>query len=116
MKEVLETQVEKVVESNEAFMSRRSTEMSGIIGGLSARLGIVKDELKNCYTYEYANVEFLKQEMLSMHKEIVESLIKYNQKWAEMQRYDEGDYGKECSDREIAELTTELEALKTLAL
>ena len=109
MKEVLETQVEKVLESNEAFMSRRSMEMSGIIGGLSARLGIIKEELKSNYTYDYASVEYLKQQMLSMHKEIVESLIKYNQKWAEMQRYDEGDYGKECSDREIAELTTELE-------
>ena len=116
MKQVLETVVEKPYESHEMFLTRRSMEMSGMIGSLSARLGIVKDELKNCYTYEYANVEFLKQQMLSMHKDIVEGLIKYNQKWAEMQRYEEGDYAKEYSDREIAALTTELEALKTLAL
>jgi hypothetical protein len=109
-------ELETVVESHEAFLSRRSMAMAGMIGSLSARLGIIKDELKSCYTYKHANEAFLKQQMQSMHKDIVEGLLKYHQEWADMQNYDEEDAGKSYSDKDIVALTTELETLKTLAL
>jgi len=114
--EVLETVVEIAYESHEMWLGKRTSKMAGMIGSLAGRLDILKDELKSCYTYDYANEAFLKQQMFSMHKSIVEGLLKYNKAWAEMQNYEEGDIAKSYSDKAIADLTTELEALKTLAL
>ena len=117
MKQVLETTVvETPYESHEAFLSRRGMVMAGMIGSLSARLDILKDEMRICYTYEHADLEFLKRQMQSMQKDIVVSLLKYNNEWANMQQYELGDVAKSYSDKAIADLTTELEALKTLAL
>jgi len=48
--------------------------------------------------------------------EILECLIKYQHEWADMQQYEAGDVGLGMYERKIAEYTTELEALKTLAL
>lgn len=108
--------VESVVESHEQFLSRRGMVMAGMIGSLAARLDILKDEMRICYTYEHANLEFLKRQMQIMQKDIVVSLLKYNNDWANMQQYELGDVAKSYSDKAIADLTTELEALKTLAL
>jgi hypothetical protein len=51
-----------------------------------------------------------------MRTDILETLIRYQNEWADMQQYSNEDYGKEMYERKIAEYTTELEALKTLAL
>jgi hypothetical protein len=48
--------------------------------------------------------------------EILETLIRYQNEWANMQQYETGDVGLGMYERKIAEYTTELEALKTLAL
>jgi hypothetical protein len=48
--------------------------------------------------------------------EILETLIRYQKEWANMQQYETGDVGLGMYERKIAEYTTELDALKTLAL
>jgi hypothetical protein len=48
--------------------------------------------------------------------EILETLIRYQNEWANMQQYETGDVGLGMYERKLAEYTTELEALKTLAL
>jgi hypothetical protein len=48
--------------------------------------------------------------------EILETLIRYQTEWANMQQYETGDVGLGMYERKLAEYTTELDALKTLAL
>jgi hypothetical protein len=48
--------------------------------------------------------------------EILETLISYQEAWSAMQDYQTGEYGKTMHENKIKEYTTELEALKTLAL
>ena len=61
-------------------------------------------------------VDAFRRSAKEMRVEILETLIRYQNEWADMQKYDEGDYGKTMYEGKIAEYTTELEALKTLAL
>jgi len=51
-----------------------------------------------------------------MRMEILETLIAYQNEWAKMQQYSNEDYGKTMYENKVKEYTTELEALKTLAL
>lgn len=118
MKEVLETVVvETPYESHEAFLSRRSMAMSGMIGSLSARLEIINMNMRFDMEYDaHMTVDQWRRSVKQSRMEILETLISYQAAWAAMQDYQTGEYGKDMYDRKIAEYTTELEALKTLAL
>jgi len=110
------TLVEQPYETYEQVLSRRSSAMAGIIGTLQGRLEILDTELK--FELDYANLtqkEF-KSRLKSIRTDIIKTLIVSNKAWAEMQQYEDGDIGKQFSDEKLAKLTTELEALKTLAL
>ena len=117
MKQVLETVVEAPHESYETFLSRRGMAMSGMIGSLSARLEIINMNLR--FDMEYDANMTREQRLKSVKQsrtEILETLIKYQDSWSSMQNYQAGEVGKDMYDSKIAEYTTELEALKTLAL
>jgi hypothetical protein len=116
MKEVLETVVEKPYESYEQFLSRRTTTMAGMIGLLSARLELVAMHHRLDMEYGPMTVDAYRRSAKEMRMEILETLIRYQNEWADMQQYDNGDYGKTMYETKLAEYTTELEALKTLAL
>ena len=116
MKQVLETVVETPYESHEAFLTRRSGQMAGMIGMLSSRLEIVAMHHRLDMEYGPMTVDAFRRSAKQMRLEILETLIKYQEEWAEMQQYTDTDYGMEIYKRKIAEYTTELEALKTLAL
>ena len=116
MKQVLETVVETPYESHEAFLTRRSGQMAGMIGMLSSRLEIVAMHHRLDMEYGPMTVDAWRRSAKQMRLEILETLIKYQEEWAEMQQYTDTDYGMEIYKRKIAEYTTELEALKTLAL
>ena len=116
MKEVLETVVEKQYESYEQFLSRRTTTMAGMIGLLSARLEMVAMHHRLDMEYGSMTVDAYRRSAREMRTDILETLIRYQNEWADMQQYSNEDYGKEMYERKIAEYTTELEALKTLAL
>ena len=51
-----------------------------------------------------------------MRMEILDTLIRYQNDWADMQQYSNEEYGKTMYENKVKEYTTELEALKTLAL
>lgn len=119
MKEVLETVVEKVeapYESHEMWLSKRTTLMAGMIGLLSARLEMVAMHHRLDMEYGPMTVDAYRRSAREMRTDILETLIRYQNEWADMQQYSNADYGKEMYERKIAEYTTELEALKTLAL
>lgn len=118
MKEVLETVVEKPYESHEMFLTRRSGQMAGMIGLLSSRLEIINMNLKFDMEYDtkFMTADQWRRTAKQSRLEILECLIKYQHEWADMQQYTETDYGMEMYKRKIEEYTTELEALKTLAL
>ena len=116
MKQVLETVVEKPYESHEQFLTRRSGQMAGMLGLLSARLEMVAMHHRIDMEYGPMTVDAFRRSAKEMRVEILETLIRYQNEWADMQKYDEGDYGKTMYEGKIAEYTTELEALKTLAL
>ena len=116
MKQVLETVVETPYESHEAFLTRRSGQMAGMIGMLSSRLEIVAMHHRLDMEYGPMTLDAFRRSAKQMRLEILETLIKYQEEWAEMQQYTDTDYGMEIYKRKIAEYTTELEALKTLAL
>jgi hypothetical protein len=116
MKEVLETVVEAPYESHEAFLTRRGGQMAGMIGMLSSRLEIVAMHHRLDMEYGPMTVDAFRRSNKQMRMEILETLIAYQNEWAEMQQYTDTDYGMEIYKRKIAEYTTELEALKTLAL
>jgi hypothetical protein len=118
MKEVLETTVvETPYESHEAFLSRRGMAMSGMIGSLSARLEIINMNLRFDMEYDaHMTAEQWRRSVKQSRVEILETLIKYQEDWADMQQYSNADYGKIIYENKVKEYTTELEALKTLAL
>ena len=116
MKQVLETVVEKPYESHEQFLTRRGGQMAGMLGLLSARLEMVAMHHRIDMEYGPMTVDAFRRSAKEMRVEILETLIRYQNEWADMQKYDEGDYGKTMYESKIAEYTTELEALKTLAL
>ena len=117
MKQVLETVVEAPYESHESFLSRRGMAMSGMIGSLSARLEIINMNLRFDMEYDaHMTAEQWRRSVKQSRVEILETLIKYQEDWSAMQDYQTGDYGKTMYEGKIAEYTTELEALKTLAL
>jgi glucan phosphorylase len=109
--------VESVVESHEQFLSRRGMAMSGMIGSLSARLEIINMNLRFDMEYDaHMTADQWRRSVKQSRMEILETLISYQEAWSAMQDYQAGEVGKEMSDRKIKEYTTELEALKTLAL
>ena len=116
MKQVLETVVEKPYESHEQFLTRRGGQMAGMLGLLSARLEMVAMHHRIDMEYGPMTVDAFRRSAKEMRVETLETLIRYQNEWADMQKYDEGDYGKTMYEGKIAEYTTELEALKTLAL
>jgi hypothetical protein len=103
-------------ETHEQFMTRRSKQMAGMIGLLSSRLEIVAMHHRLDMEYGPMTVDMWLRSARQMRLEILECLIRYQHEWAEMQQYTETDYGMQMYKDKIAEYTTELEALKTLAL
>ena len=117
MKQVLETVVEAPYESHEVFLSRRGMAMSGMIGSLSARLEIINMNLRFDMEYEVTmTADQWRRSVKQSRVEILETLIAYQNEWADMQKYSKEDYGQTVYENKIKEYTTELEALKTLAL
>ena len=114
-KTITDVVVDKQTESYEQYLSRRGSTMAGMIGTLSGRLDILAMEMRLIMEYPLSDKNFFKTQLLDLRKSALETLIKYNHEWAEMQDYQEGHYMKESSDKKIADFTTELEALKTLA-
>ena len=90
--------------------------MSGMIGLLSSRLEIINMNLRFDMEYDTMTADQWRRTAKQSRLEILECLIKYQHEWAEMQNYVEGDYGMTMYQDKIKEYTTELEALKTLAL
>ena len=114
---VEETVVETPYESHEAFLSRRGMAMSGMIGSLSARLEIINMNLRFDMEYDaHMTAEQWRRSVKQSRVEILETLIAYQNEWADMQQYSKEDYGHTMYENKIKEYTTELEALKTLAL
>lgn len=103
-------------ESHEMFLTRRGKQMAGMIGLLSSRLEMVAMHHRLDMEYGPMNADMWRRSARQMRLEILETLIKYQHEWADMQQYTETDYGMQMYKEKIAEYTTELEALKTLAL
>ena len=116
MKEVLETVVETPYESHEMWLAKRTSKMAGIIGLLSSRLEMIAMQHRLDMDYGPMTLSMYRRSAKEMRMEILDTLIRYQEDWADMQQYDEGDYGKDMYERKVKEYTTELEALKTLAL
>ena len=112
----MSTVLDKAQESHTEFLTRRSSQMAGMIGLLSSRLEIIDMNLKFDMQYDTMTLDLWRRTAKQTRMEILECLIKYQHEWAEMQQYDEEDYGLGMYQRKVAEYTTELEALKTLAL
>jgi len=110
------TLVEQPYETYEQALSRRSSAMAGIIGTLQGRLEILDTELKFELNYDSLTQKEFKSRLKSIRTDIIKTLIVSTKAWAEMQQYEDGDIGKQFSDEKLADLTTELEALRTLAL
>ena len=109
-------ELESAHESHEMFLSRRSNTMAGIIGLLSSRLEIANMNMRFDMQYDTMTADQWRKSARQTRMEILECLIKYQQLWAMMQDYKEGDYGMTMYQEKMKEYTTELEALKTLAL
>jgi len=107
---------EKAHESYETFLSRRSNAMAGMIGLLSSRLELVAMTLRFDMEFDKMTADQWLRSAKQSRMEILESLIRYQNEWANMQQYETGDVGLGMYERKIAEYTTELDALKTLAL
>ena len=116
MKQVLETVVEKPYESHEQFLTRRGGQMAGMLGLLSSRLEMVAMHHRLDMEYGPMTLDAFRRSAKQMRMEILETLIKYQEDWADMQQYSNADYGKIIYENKVKEYTTELEALKTLAL
>lgn len=119
MKQVLETVVETVetpYESHEMWLSKRTSKMAGMIGSLVGRLEIVAMQHRLDMEYGPMTLDALRRSAKQMRMEILETLIKYQEDWADMQQYSNTDYGKIIYENKVKEYTTELDALKTLAL
>jgi hypothetical protein len=116
---VEETVVEKVeapYESHEMWLSKRTSKMAGMIGLLTARLEMVAMHHRLDMEYGPMTVDAYRRSAREMRMEILDTLIRYQNDWADMQQYSNEDYGKTMYENKIKEYTTELEALKTLAL
>ena len=113
---VEETVVETPYESHETWLSKRTTLMAGMIGLLSARLEMVAMHHRLDMEYGPMTVDMFRRSAKEMRMEILETLIRYQNEWADMQQYSKSDYGKTMYEDKVREYTTELEALKTLAL
>jgi hypothetical protein len=109
-------EVETMYESHEAFLTRRGGQMAGMIGLLSSRLEMVAMTLRFDMEFDKMTADQWLRSAKQSRMEILECLIKYQQLWAMMQDYKEGDYGMSMYQDKMKEYTTELEALKTLAL
>jgi hypothetical protein len=109
-------ELETVVESHTEFLSRRSNQMAGMIGLLSSRLEIINMNLRFDMEYDTMTADQWRRTAKQSRMEILECLMRYQQEWANMQDYQTGDYGMTMYEDKIKEYTTELEALKTLAL
>jgi hypothetical protein len=116
MKAVLETVVEQPRETYEQFLSKRTTAMAGMIGMLSSRLELVAMHHRFDMEYGPMTIDMWRRSAKEMRMEILETLIKYQNEWAEMQQYGPDDVGLSMHQRKLEEYTTELESLKTLAL
>ena len=116
MKEVLETVVEAPYESHETWLAKRTSKMAGMIGLLSARLEMVAMHHRLDMEYGPMTVDAFRRSAKEMRMEILETLIRYQNEWADMQQYSNSDYGQTMYEDKVREYTTELEALKTLAL
>lgn len=106
---------EKPYESHEQFLTRRGSQMAGMIGMLSSRLEIIGMNLRFDMDYDTMSADEWRRAAKQSRLEILDTLMRYQEEWANMQRYEAGDYGMEMYQRKMAEYTTELEALKTLA-
>ena len=116
MKQVLETVVETPYESHEMWLGKRTSKMAGMIGSLVGRLEIVSMHHRLDMEYGPMTLDAFRRSAKQMRMEILETLIKYQEDWADMQQYSNADYGKIIYENKVKEYTTELEALKTLAL
>ena len=116
MKQVLETVVETPHESLEMWLGKRTSKMAGMIGLLSARLEMIAMQHRLDMDYGPMTLSMYRRSAKEMRMEILDTLIRYQHEWADMQQYSNSDYGKTMYENKIAEYTTELEALKTLAL
>lgn len=112
----MSTQLNAVVETHEQFLTRRGKQMAGMIGLLSSRLELVAMTLRFDMEFDKMTADQWLRSAKQSRMEILECLIKYQHEWADMQQYEAGDVGLGMYERKIAEYTTELEALKTLAL
>jgi len=113
---VEETVVETPHESHEMWLSKRTSKMAGMIGSLTARLEMVAMHHRLDMEYGPMTVDAYRRSAKQMRMEILETLIAYQNEWAKMQQYSNEDYGKTMYENKVKEYTTELEALKTLAL
>ena len=107
---------ETMYESHEAFLTRRCGQMAGMIGLLSSRLEMVAMTLRFDMEFDKMTADQWLRSAKQSRMEILETLIRYQNEWANMQQYETGDVGLGMYERKLAEYTTELEALKTLAL
>ena len=103
-------------ETHEQFLTRRGGQMAGMIGMLSSRLELVAMTLRFDMEFDKMTADQWLRSAKQSRLEILDTLIRYQKEWANMQQYNPGEVGMDMYDRKIAEYTTELEALKTLAL
>jgi hypothetical protein len=90
--------------------------MAGMIGLLSSRLEMVAMTLRFDMEFDKMTADQWLRSAKQSRMEILETLIRYQTEWANMQQYETGDVGLGMYERKLAEYTTELDALKTLAL
>ena len=103
-------------ESHEQFLTRRGGQMAGMIGMLSSRLELIAMTLRFDMEFDKMTADQWLRSAKQSRLEILETLIRYQKEWANMQQYNPGEVGMDMYERKIEEYTTELEALKTLAL
>ena len=108
--------IEDQYETHEQFLTRRGGQMAGMIGMLSSRLELVAMTLRLDMEFDKMTADQWLRSAKQSRLEILDTLIRYQKEWADMQQYNPGEVGMDMYDRKIAEYTTELEALKTLAL
>ena len=108
--------IEDQYETHEQFLTRRGGQMAGMIGMLSSRLELVAMTLRFDMEFDKMTPDQWLRSAKQSRLEILDTLIRYQKEWADMQQYNPGEVGMDMYERKIEEYTTELEALKTLAL
>ena len=108
--------IEDQYETHEQFLTRRGGQMAGMIGMLSSRLELVAMTLRLDMEFDKMTADQWLRSAKQSRLEILDTLIRYQKEWADMQQYNPGEVGMDMYERKIEEYTTELEALKTLAL